>query len=137
MSRPLKGTPEVLNLKVSIPDQMLYDWESQARQWPKVGRPGIAYERVEAYGNPIDSWVFRNRKGHVVGMLYWYVTDSPLEKAGNVNIWVRPDRQRRGIGTALIQAAERRNGPINLEQQRYTAAGVAAARRLAAQRSGG
>lgn len=46
-----------------------------------------------------------------------------------MNIWVRPDRQRRGIGTALVDACERRFGPINLDQQRYTAAGADFARR--------
>lgn len=132
-------------LRATIPAWSHYTWESQVRQFPKVGPPGITYhlycccpdpacvDGSEACGTwPVDTWIYRNKKGHVVGILYRYQTDSVGERAGNVNAWVRPDRQRRGIIEKLVERMVERCGPVNVAQQRYTEAGLAAIRALAA-----
>lgn len=130
-------------IQPTIPDSELYSWESQVCQFPKVGKPGLSYcefcvcgrracsAGTESCGRmPVDTFLFRNNKGHLVGVLYHYATDSDYEKRGNVNIWIRPDRQRRGIGTKLVEYAIRKLGPINFDQQRYTAAGAAFAEKF-------
>jgi GNAT superfamily N-acetyltransferase len=78
----------------------------------------------------VDTFLYRNHKGRLIGILYRYRTDSVWEKAGNVNIWIRPDRQRRGIGTKLFAAMVKRFGFPNPEQQRYTQAGAEFAYRM-------
>lgn len=73
--------------RVSIPDRLLYSWESQVRQFPKVGRPGIGYREycactrtacvrgTESCGAiPVDTFTYRNNKGHLIGVLYRYRT---------------------------------------------------------------
>lgn len=118
--------------------ELPYTWRSQERQFPKVGPPGIGYAREEAAnGKPVDCFVYRNRKGHVIGILYHYPEDSYetgfggavprgalLERAGNINVMVRPDRQRRGIATKLVRAAMVHGIPLRPEQQVYTPAGA-------------
>ena len=123
-------------------DEML-SWESQEKQFQKVGRPGITYHQycccnrvncrkgIESCGeHPVDTFLYRNNKGHVVGILYCYRSVTAFEVPGNINIWVRPDRQRRGIGTALVRAFTEKFGDINLDQQRYSPAGAEFAERL-------
>ena len=74
---------------------------------------------------PVDCLLYRSRKGTLIGILYHYPVDlEPWEQAGNVNMWVHPRRQRRGIGTKLLVEARRR---WNLDpyQQSYTPEGAA------------
>lgn len=126
-----------------IGDELFMTWESQVRQHPKVGRPGITYSTPEidiAYGSElpdgrraifsthVDVLLFRNGKGHVVGILYHYPFDCDLEAKGNVNIFVRPDRRRRGIGSRLLREADARFD-LNLDQQKYTTGGLALVKR--------
>lgn len=119
-----------------------HDFASQERQHARTGPPGISYvqnvvevARVQhnATGRmvsipsqePVDCLLFRSRKGTLTGILYHYPVDLlPWEQAGNVNLWVHPRRQRRGIGTALVTEAMRR-WDINPQQQNYTAEGAA------------
>lgn len=122
---------------------LVYTWESQCRQHAVKGRPGIAYTRNDAVpvgtahhttGDvqivaSVEALLYRNQKGRLVGILYHYPQDITyrgklLEAAGNVNLYVRPDRRRRGIASALLADAARR-WPIDWEQQRYTPAGRA------------
>lgn len=110
-----------MSLRATLPDA--YPWESQVRQYPKAGEPGISYFRGDTPHGHVDCLLYRNRRGHVVGILNHYPTTTIWEKAGNVNVWVHPRRQRRGIGSALVTEAAKR-WPINFEQQRYTVAGV-------------
>jgi len=123
---------------VTIGAELALAWDSQVRQYPKLGPPGlsfVAYPDEPAYGpngarttTTIDCLLYRNRKGHLVGILNHYNDDiyecdgSLLERPGNVNLWVRPDRQRRGIGTKLVAEADRR-WSIDWMAQRYTEAG--------------
>jgi GNAT superfamily N-acetyltransferase len=130
-----------------VPDGTYLDWKSQVRQYDKVGAPGLTYEEHVVnvgtgpiitergigrgtYSMSIDCLLWRNNKGHLVGILNHYPVDCRdidgrlLERAGNVNLWVRPDRYRRGIGTRLLAEANRR-WPIDWTRQSYTASGRA------------
>lgn len=114
----------------------IHSWDSQVRQYPRHGEPGITLntytftpeadpqEGPECWGKQVWTLLYRNRKGRVVGIANYYPQDLPLERAGNLNVWVHPRRQRRGIGTKLITEADRRWG-LNALQQRYTPAGRA------------
>ena len=120
-----------MTFRVSIPTDLLFSWESQASQYPAYGTPGVTYfPGVTEYGT-VDCLLYRSDAGIVIGILNHYGFDSPWEKTGNVNIWVRRDQRRKGIGTALITEADRR-WPINLDQQRFTPDGVEFAQRLRA-----
>ena len=82
----------------------------------------------------MDCLLYRDQHGRLTGILNHYPfrmgpADHPLEEVGNVNIWVHPDFQRRGIATALWREAVRR-WDVSLDQQRFTIAGAAFARYL-------
>lgn len=115
--------------QATMPDA--YTWESQVWQYQDAQPP--AEEGITYFAGPLPS-------GHIVDcLLYWkpttsgrmrivgilnhYGFDSPLERKGNVNIWVRRPNQHQGIGTALWDEAVRRWNP-SLDQQRFTAEGV-------------
>lgn len=101
-------------------------WESQASQYPRTGAPGISYFRGEVTaGFHVDCLLYRDDDGELIGILNHYPTDfPPYERRGNVNIWVRPDRRRQGIGTQLSLESVRRWEPIEAEKVRYTRAGL-------------
>lgn len=110
-----------------------YDWESQAQQYAYRDTPGICYERHSTYelgaqlGDKIafiDCLLYRDEDGLLVGILNYYPNDNEWEQAGNVNMWVKPDHQRQGIGTALAVEGLRRWPDTDLEQQRYTSQGL-------------
>lgn len=112
--------------RASLPN--VYPWESQAQQYPRRGPEGISYfaGEIPEINYTVDCLLYRER-GILVGILNHYPADQlPWEKAGNVNVWVHPDYQRRGIGTALVAEAVTRWG-INFDQQRYTEQGAALA----------
>lgn len=110
-----------------------FSWESQARQYAYRDAPGICLERHSTaelgarLGEPlafIDCLLYRDEDGLLVGILNHYPdSNSEIEHAGNANIWVKPDHQRQGIGTALLKEAMRR-WDLDLEQQNYTTQGV-------------
>lgn len=122
-------------------DHTIYSWDSQVKQYEKVGKPGISLfvgeisvgrvqvdgiDIMDALCNYVECLLYRNNKGHVIGILNYYRWGvEGFEDPGNVNIWVHPRRQRRGIGTALLAEAEKRFGPLNFEQQTYSTAGRA------------
>lgn len=115
------------------PDAEALPWWSQVQQYPEIGEPGISYfaGEIEGYDVPVDCLLFRDGEGRLRGILNHYAIDyPPWEKAGNVNVFVDPTAQRKGIGTALAREAQRRWGPINVEQQSYTLAGVALMKHL-------
>jgi GNAT superfamily N-acetyltransferase len=107
----------------------IFSWESQAAQYAFRSEPGIHLERhhVGELGNQtvIDCLLSRDEMGMLIGILNHYAdNNSELEQEGNINIWVKPDHQRQGVGTALIAEAVRRWG-IDFNQQRYTNEGFA------------
>lgn len=107
----------------SIAADELLSWESQVCQYPTKGRPGISYFPGQTPLGIVDCLLMRDLAGDVVGILNHYGFDSVWERTGNVNVWVRPDRQRKGIGRLLVAEANQR-WPINLDQQRFTPDGV-------------
>jgi GNAT superfamily N-acetyltransferase len=104
-----------------------FGWESQAAQWLHHGEPGISFERHSVGTYPhlhiVDCLLYRDEEGLLVGLLYHYCDDSRYEEAGNVNIMVKPENQRRGIGTALLVDAMARWN-IDLSAQNLTLAGA-------------
>lgn len=120
-----------MTFNVTLAADFLFSWESQANQYPAKGRPGVSYFAGETPLGTVDCLLYRDIKGNVVGILNHYGFDSIWEKPGNVNIWVRPDKQRRGIATLLVREAARR-WDVNLDQQRFTESGAALATRLRA-----
>lgn len=130
--------------KATIPAHAVFTWESQAAQQPLTGTPReVVYRRCEDDGTtiPVGQWIdallHYDDVGALDAILYHYPFEfyeytsaylgsprgSVLEKRGNVNLWVRPDRRRKGIGTQLIKEAVRR-WKIVLRNQRYTADGA-------------
>ena len=118
-----------MTFRATIPSHMVLDWQGQACQYPPYGDPGISYFPGVTTHGTVDCLLYRNEKGVVVGILNHYGFDSVWEKTGNVNVFVRRNAQRQGIGTALIHEAMQR-WTINLDQQHFTPEGVAFAERL-------
>jgi GNAT superfamily N-acetyltransferase len=105
----------------------VYSWASQARQYPALGRPGISWLGGETPHGTVDCLLWRDPNRRLRGILNHYPFDVPgLEVAGNVNLWVHPQWQRQGIGSALVREAQRR-WSVDLSRQRYTTAGAALA----------
>lgn len=115
-----------------------FTWASQATQYSAYGAPGLNYEqhavnakgKEVALGDPgaitiIDCLLMRDYRGHLIGILNHYTVngENQLEKTGNVNIWVTPRCQRRGIATMLWREARQR-WDVDWQQQRYTVSGL-------------
>lgn len=112
-----------------LPTDAVLTWESQVMQYPVTGQDGIGYfEGVVDANYCVDCLLWRGGLGEVLGILNHYPADfPPWERAHNVNLWVRTDAQRNGIGTALVLEALRRWPDIHLTAQRFTRAGKALA----------
>jgi GNAT superfamily N-acetyltransferase len=59
-----------------------------------------------------------------------YEWDDWEQEPGFLLIRVSPERLRRGIGTALLQEAYRRNWPIDLDKQTFSLAGAQLVRKF-------
>ena len=105
-----------------------YRWESQRDQYPERRAPGfhVDVEHIEGYPEfDIVCLLRYDMDGRLVGILNYYPLGFPdLEEPRAVNVWVDPERQRRGIGTSLLVEFERRYGPIDWDAQRVTRAGL-------------
>jgi len=119
-----------------------YSWESQARQYAEISAPGLALEQHmvdtetgdEVFDVPahlagpgisvVNCLLLRDELGCLVAILNHYDGKNPLESADSVNLWVRPDRQRQGIGKMMTREAMKRWPGVRLENQRYTPSGV-------------
>jgi hypothetical protein len=102
-----------------------FTWASQVRQYPERGR-GNAIELFE--GKEGDTLIAhcllkRDSHGRIEGILNHYPNKTHFEKPGNVTIFVKPTRQRRGIAEQLLLDAMSR-WPINFIQQSYTTSGL-------------
>jgi ribosomal protein S18 acetylase RimI-like enzyme len=119
-----------------------YSWASQARQYAECGAPGVTLEQHmvdtetgnEVFDVPaelagpgvsvVDCLLYRDELGSLVAILNHYDGKIPMEAADAVNLWVRPDRQREGIGKMMTREAMKRWPGVRLENQRYTRIGV-------------
>lgn len=124
-----------------------FSWRSQARQYARTGPPGIQLEShwIEAGGverfpdrEPggaryldslpdvarVDCLLHRDNDGTLSGILNRYDGKNPLEQLDAINVWVRPDRQRHGIATALVREAQEIWPGVTVEKQRYTQDGI-------------
>lgn len=129
---------EPLNLQVSVPDERMAPWESQAAQYPATGPPGISYFRGELSPESfVDCLLFRDENGQLVGILNRYPKAFlPHEREGDQNIWVHPGHRRQGIGSALITESYLRWGPNpNADDLRLTESGVRLLEGMEAKRS--
>jgi GNAT superfamily N-acetyltransferase len=108
-----------------MPD--VFDWDIQAHQYIdiKPRGPGITYFRPVFDMGPVDCLLMFNADLDLVGIMNFFPEDlPPYERAGNFTIMVRPDRQRRGIATLLMDEARRR-WTIDFDQQDYSPSGAA------------
>lgn len=119
-----------------------YSWASQAKQYAETGTPGLTLEQHmvdlktgdEVFGvsaelagpgiSVVDCLLLRDRGGSLVAILNHYDGKNPLEAADAVNLWVRPDRQREGIGKMMVREAMKMWPGVKLEDQRYTHLGL-------------
>lgn len=125
-----------------------FDWESQAQQYPERGQPGLDVEQhyvdlasgMEVFPpqprglwwqtdmsmTKIDCLLMRDEVGVLVGILNHYDGRHPIEPTADaVNLWIRPDMQRRGLGRTMVLDAVRRWPGVTWEKQRYTPQGLA------------
>ena len=132
--------------EVEVNLEPAFSWQSQAQQYPEQGSPGIRLEShwiegsIERFPDRepggakylnslpnvarVDCLLYRDEDGALSGILNRYDGKNPLEQLDAVNIWVRPDRQRQGIATALLRDAKRRWPGVTVQKQRYTQDGL-------------
>jgi GNAT superfamily N-acetyltransferase len=106
-----------------LTDSIAFLWENQARQYPRYGS-GITYFKGECEDNTwVDCLLYYGYDNELHGILNHYPFDMPpYQKAGSVNIQVRPDRRRKGIATALLDEAIGRF-QVDIGKQEYTPEG--------------
>ena|SRR5579872_1312459 len=116
---------EFADVEAEVPADRLPTWESQAAQYPPTGPPGISYFRGQVTADyHVDCLLYRDENGELIGILNRYPADfPPYEREGSVNMWVRPDRRRQGIGRSLGLEAMSRWEP-HPERLKYTEAGA-------------
>lgn len=118
----------------TVSGEGFWPWDSQAKQYPERDKPGIRYaSRSVVIGvahtptgdtdliTNVETLLHYSMAGKLTGILCRYpdtieaVLPSgdkhTLEEAGNISVWVKPSRRRRGIATALLDEAERRWSP--------------------------
>lgn len=111
------------------------NWENQSVQYTAVkpDGPGITYFRGAVSETIwVDCLLKFDTELQLVGILNHFPVDAPpWEVAGNITMFVRPDRYRRGIATELMDEARRRWN-VNLNQQEFTRDGAAFVNRYVA-----
>jgi GNAT superfamily N-acetyltransferase len=121
-----------------------FSWESQAVQYEVTGVPGrsLEYHWVDldsgeevfppnpqdgpdiAGATRIDCLLHRGEDGLLDGILNHYDGKNPIEGKDSINVWVRADRQRQGIGRGLVHHAITLWPGVTYDKQRYTLDGV-------------
>lgn len=84
-------------------------WDQQAVQFPSQGEPGITYEQ-RVIGPPgsetvVDCLLYRDDDGILIGILAHYNEGNPFQEPDTVNLLVKPDQQRKGVGKSLAREA--------------------------------
>lgn len=119
--KPWKDVEESLN-------GMPWPFKGQAEQFEKIGPPGLSYFKGTGNGLKPNQWVdcllWRDDSGILKGIVYHYPQDLPLEKKGNMNVFISPDSKRQGIASRLVAEAIKRYN-VDLRQQRYSEEGAA------------
>jgi GNAT superfamily N-acetyltransferase len=108
-------------MKRAIPtNSIVFLWENQARQYPRYGT-GITYFKGICEDDMwVDCLLYYGYDNELHGILNHYpFYMPPHQKAGSVNLQVRPDRRRKGIASALLDEAIKRFN-VKLEDQEYT-----------------
>ena len=134
----------------STVDELAFDFKSQVEQYEPKGPKGVSYvqnkitDLVPGTAFKVDTLLYRDAGGKIVGILNHYPQDIAagraggihgnmrvlIERKGAINILVDPKHQGEGIGTNLIREAGKRFN-IDLAAQDYTKAGAALANRAA------
>jgi DNA-binding NarL/FixJ family response regulator len=119
--KPWKDVEESLN-------GMPWPFKGQAEQFEKIGPPGLSYFKGTGNGLKPNQWVdcllWRDDSGILKGIVYHYPQDLPLEKKGNMNVFISPDSKRQGIANRLVAEAIKRYN-VDLRQQKYSEEGAA------------
>lgn len=97
------GPPDHLNVEFHT------TWEQQASQFPPHGLPGITLQQI-TLGPPdnqtvVDCLLYRDDDGNLIGILAHYNENNPLQEPDTVNLLVKPDQQRKGVGKSLAREA--------------------------------
>jgi GNAT superfamily N-acetyltransferase len=108
-----------------------WGWESQSAQYPATATPGHHYE-VEQFPGPdgkrlypIECLTHYGADSKLDAILNRYPDGYPqLERSGAINLWVRPDAQRQGIGTGMLAEIET-HGRIDWAVQTFSPRGRA------------
>lgn len=92
-----------LNIKITT------TWEAQATQFAPTGEPGITLE-CKTIGPPdketvVDCLLYRDEDGILIGILAHYNDNHPSQVPDSVNLLVKPDQQRQGVGKSLAREA--------------------------------
>jgi hypothetical protein len=111
---------------------MKYSWDHEACQYAPIGVPGIHLETHAFMASVVDCLLYRDSGGRLIGILNHYNENNPLEKPNAMNVWVKPENQRRGIATELLREANKLWTLTN-EHLRYTVEGDAWIASLVAQ----
>jgi len=89
------------------------------------GVPGGISHRYLEVGNgkiPVNYLLHHGDDGRINGILSHFPEGTPFEKPGSITVTVHPHHRDKGVGSALIRAAQDKFG-IDLEQQEYTPLG--------------
>lgn len=127
------GEPLGETMMETIPDSLMFTWESQRDQFPRFGPPGLTRMYVNSFDDgleplrdsddpPVSVYLFRDSIGLLRGIAYRYGSGLELEERGNVSVWVDPARRRQKIGTRLVAAVVADWKP-DFRAQRYSETG--------------
>lgn len=117
----------VAEKQVTVDESSVFDWETQAAQYPATGPAGAEILRLSfADGVWINCVLHRGDDGRLLGILNHYPVDiPPHERKSTLNVWVHPDHRGQGIATKMVLAALEQGWSIDLQQVAVTGPGLA------------